>query len=92
MKAKHTSQTGDMDVAFASILETANDETADLAGERYSNEKPDEGQFSRWGSNPGSVAVGGLRVRVDSKHAGASATRDAGSDAWSRNKAIRRDC
>lgn len=40
-------------------------ETADLAGERYSHEKPHDGQYSRWGSNPGSVAVGGQRLRVD---------------------------
>ena len=32
-------------------------QTSELAGERYSHEKPHDGQFSRWGSNPGSVAV-----------------------------------
>lgn len=88
MKGKHTVDGLDIDAAFASILETASDDTAalvlnhlelsrraiewlmqrqtsDLAGERYSHEKPNDGQFSRWGSNPGSVAVGGQRVRVE---------------------------
>lgn len=40
-------------------------ETADLAGDRYSHDKPHGGRFSRWGSNPGSVAVGGQKLRVD---------------------------
>lgn len=40
-------------------------ETHELAGERYSHDKPEDGRYSRWGSNPGSVAVGGQRVRVD---------------------------
>lgn len=40
-------------------------ETTQLAGERYSHEKPHEGQFSRWGSNPGSVSIGGQKIPVE---------------------------
>ena len=34
------------------------DEVESKAGEKYSREKPSEGKYSRWGSNPGSIRVG----------------------------------
>lgn len=37
-------------------------EVAELAGERYSHQKPHGGRYSRWGSNPGSIGVGGQRL------------------------------
>jgi len=37
-------------------------EVSDKAGAPYSREKPREGKYSRWGSNPGSVKVGAQRV------------------------------
>jgi transposase-like protein len=40
-------------------------EVTELAGERYSHDKPHDGRFSRWGSNPGSVSIGGQKVPVD---------------------------
>jgi putative transposase len=36
-----------------------------VSGDRYSHDKPDEGKISRWGFNPGSVNIGGKRVKVD---------------------------
>jgi transposase-like protein len=39
-------------------------EVAELAGERYSHQKPHGGRYSRWGSNPGSIGVGGQRLPV----------------------------
>lgn len=39
-------------------------EVVELAGERYSHRKPHEGRYSRWGSNPGSIGVGGQRLPV----------------------------
>lgn len=88
MRTKHTPQNAKLDAAFASILETADDETValvlnhlelsrhaiewmmqqevhDMAGDRYSHDKPHDGQYNRWSSNPGSVAVGGRKLRVD---------------------------
>jgi len=88
MRTKHTPQEAKLEAAFASILETADDDTValvlnhlelsrhaidwmmerevrDLAGERYSHDKPHDGQYNRWSSNPGSVAVGGQKLRVD---------------------------
>lgn len=39
-------------------------EVTDLAGERHSHDKPHEGRYSRWGRNPGSLAVGGQKLPV----------------------------
>ena len=43
------------------ILET---EVAQLSGERYSHEKPNEGRYSRWGSNNGSIRIGSEKVPI----------------------------
>jgi len=40
------------------------DEVKSKAGEKYSREKPSEGKYSRWGSNPGSIRVGEEKVKV----------------------------
>jgi transposase-like protein len=42
-----------------------NEELIKLAGDRYSREKPFDGRFSRWGSNPGSIRIGDQRVKVE---------------------------
>lgn len=44
------------------ILET---EVKMLSGERYSHDKPNEGRYSRWGNNPGSVSIGEEKVKID---------------------------
>lgn len=42
-----------------------NEELIRLAGDRYSREKPFNGRYSRWGSNPGSIRVGDQRLKVE---------------------------
>lgn len=44
-----------------SLLSGAVDEQAGL---RYSRDKPDEGRYSRWGVNPGSVRIGNQKLSV----------------------------
>lgn len=44
--------------------EIMNDEIEKLSGERYSHEKPHDGRYSRWGSNPGSIRMGSEKVPV----------------------------
>jgi len=39
-------------------------EVRSLAGERYQREKPHDGSYSRWGSNPGSVKIGSQNIRL----------------------------
>ena len=34
-------------------------------GERYSRLKPEEGRYSRWGVNPGSIKVGQEKVPIE---------------------------
>jgi hypothetical protein len=40
-------------------------EVEEHTGERYSHDKPKEGRYSRWGSNPGSVRIGSEKVPVE---------------------------
>jgi len=40
-------------------------EVSGLAGGRYQRDKPHEGRYSRWGSNPGSVKIGSQNIRLD---------------------------
>ncbi len=57
---------------FSNFLEVAkllanqiiDDEVKEKAGERYNREKPEEGRYSRWGSNPGSIRIGEEKVKV----------------------------
>jgi len=41
------------------------EEVKHLSGERYSHDKPHQGQYSRYGFNPGSVNIGGKRLKVE---------------------------
>ncbi len=40
------------------------DEVRQKAGERYSREKQNQGNYSRWGNNPGSIRIGEERVKM----------------------------
>jgi len=39
-------------------------EVSQLAGEHYSRLKPNNGRYNRWGTNPGSVKVGGQKLKI----------------------------
>ncbi|MFW5872175.1 MAG: IS256 family transposase [bacterium] len=47
------------------INELLEDEVTSLAGDRYSREKPHDGRYSRWGTNPGSVRIGEEKVKIN---------------------------
>ncbi len=49
-------------ILINSILE---DEVQRYSGERYSRNKPHNGRYSRWGSNPGSVWIGEEKVKIE---------------------------
>lgn len=40
-------------------------EVEDLAGERYSHDKPNDGRYSRWGINAGSIRIGSEKLPVE---------------------------
>jgi len=40
------------------------DEVHQKAGERYSREKQKEGNYARWGGNPGSIRIGEEKVKI----------------------------
>ena len=54
-----------MELARMLVREILDEEVCQLAGERYSRDKPYGGRYSRWGSNPGSVRIGEERVPVE---------------------------
>ena len=45
-----------------SIIE---EEVIGLAGEKYQRNKPHGGIYNRWGSNPGSLKIGGQKLRIE---------------------------
>jgi transposase-like protein len=45
--------------------EILDEEVVGLCGERYSRDKPLDGCYRRWGSNPGSIRIGDERVPLD---------------------------
>jgi transposase-like protein len=40
------------------------DEVKSKTGERYDRDKPEQGRYSRWGSNPGSIRIGEEKVPI----------------------------
>jgi len=54
-----------MELARMLVREILDEEVCQLAGDRYKRNKPLDGRYSRWGSNPGSVRIGGERVPVE---------------------------
>lgn len=44
-----------------SILEG---EVSQLTGEKYSRNRPHSGRYNRWGSNPGSIKIGGEKLKM----------------------------
>ena len=54
-----------MELARMLVREILDEEVSQLAGERYSRNKPYDSRYSRWGSNPGSVRIAGERVPVE---------------------------
>jgi transposase-like protein len=47
------------------INQILEEEVKHLSGERYSHDKPNGGKFSRYGFNPGSVNIGGKKLKID---------------------------
>jgi len=54
-----------MELARMLVREILDEEVCQLAGERYRRDKPYQGRYSRWGSNPGSVRIAGERVPIE---------------------------
>ena len=48
-------------IVINSILEG---EVSKLAGEKYDRNKPNGGRYDRWGVNPGSVKIGGQKLKI----------------------------
>ncbi len=53
-----------MDLSRLLINELLDEAVEELAGDRYSHDKPHNGRYHRWGTNPGSVRVGEEKLRL----------------------------
>lgn len=53
-----------MELSRLLITEVLEEEVQEKTGPRYSHNKPHDGQYHRWGSNPGSVRVGDEKLRL----------------------------
>jgi len=47
------------------INELLEEEVINKAGPRYSHQKPEDGRWSRWGYNPGSVKIGDQKLKIE---------------------------
>jgi transposase-like protein len=54
-----------MKLARLLVKEVIEEEALEKAGERHSRDKPMNGRFSRWGTNPGSVRIGQEKVPIE---------------------------
>jgi len=53
-----------LDITRMLINEIFEDEVKTQTGNRYSHSKPNDGRYSRWGYNPGSIRIGGQKIPV----------------------------
>jgi transposase-like protein len=53
-----------LDISRMLVNDILEDEVRNYTGDWYSHEKPHEGRYSRWGSNPGSIKLGDRRIRL----------------------------
>jgi putative transposase len=54
-----------LDITRMLVDDILEDEVLSYSGIRYSHDKPNNGRYSRWGFNPGSVKIGDQRIPVD---------------------------
>jgi len=53
-----------LDISRMLVNDILEDEVNQHAGSWYSHEKPHNGRYSRWGTNPGSIKLGDRRIRL----------------------------
>ena len=54
-----------LDISRMLVNDILEDEVIQYAGYWYSHQKPHDGRYSRWGSNPGSIKLGERRIKLD---------------------------
>jgi transposase-like protein len=53
-----------LDISRMLVNDILEDEVRNYTGDRYSHDKPYDGRYSRWGTNPGSIKLGDRRIRL----------------------------
>ena len=54
-----------LDISRMLVNDVLEDEVRQYTGQRYKHDKPNNGQYSRWGYNRGSIKLGHQRVPID---------------------------
>jgi transposase-like protein len=54
-----------LELSRQAALTVMQQQAAEYAGDRYGHDKPHDGRYSRWGSNPSSIRVGGQKLPVE---------------------------
>ena len=54
-----------LDISRMLVNDVLEDEVMQYTGQRYKHEKPNNGQYSRWGYNRGSIKLGHQRIPID---------------------------
>lgn len=54
-----------LDISRMLVNDILEDEVKSYTGDWYSHDKPHDSQYSRWGSNPGSIKLGDRRIRLE---------------------------
>ncbi|MCK4560189.1 MAG: transposase [Calditrichia bacterium] len=54
-----------LDISRMLVNDILEDEVKNYTGDWYSHDKPHDGRYSRWGSNPGSIKLGERRIKLE---------------------------
>jgi transposase-like protein len=54
-----------LDISRMLVNDVLEDEVRNYTGQRYKHDKPNNGQYSRWGYNRGSIKLGQQRIPID---------------------------
>lgn len=65
LEVKITALQHHLDISRMLVNDILEDEVIKYAGSWYSHEKPHDGRYTRWGSNPGSIKLGERRIKLE---------------------------
>ncbi len=54
-----------LDISRMLVNDILEDEVKNYTGDWYSHDKPHDGRYSRWGTNPGSIKLGERRIKLE---------------------------
>jgi transposase-like protein len=65
LEVKITALQHHLDISRMLVNDILEDEVKSYTGDWYSHDKPHDGRYRRWGSNPGSIKLGERRIKLE---------------------------